>query len=102
MNEGYTVIAKLHAAPGKADALAALLREQAAVVRREEPGCLAYIPHRDTGDPDAFVFYEVYRDKAAFDVHRASPHLATFRERREREGLVTGPAEVRVYRSLAE
>lgn len=100
MIEGYTVIARLQAAPGKADALAALLVEQAAVVRREEPGCLAYIPHRDAGDPDAFVFYEVYRDQAAFDAHRASPHLASFRERREREGLVTGPADVRVYRAL--
>lgn len=102
MSDGYTIIARLQAAPGKADALAALLREQAAVVRREEPGCLAYIPHRDTADPDAFLFYELYRDKAAFDLHRASPHLATFRERREREGLVTGPAEVRVYRPLAD
>ncbi len=102
MNEGYTVIARLVAAPGKGDALAALLREQAAVVRREEPGCLAYIPHRDAGDPNAFVFYEVYRDQTAFDLHRASPHLTRFRERREREGLVAGPAEVRVYRALAE
>ncbi len=100
MSEGYTVIATLRAAPGKADALAALLREQAAVVRKEEPGCLAYIPHRDAVDPDAFVFYEVYRDQAAFEAHRASPHLAAFRERRDREGLVAGPAEVRVYRAL--
>ncbi|MFO1395480.1 MAG: putative quinol monooxygenase [Burkholderiales bacterium] len=101
MSEGYTVIAKLKAAPGKADALAQLLREQAAVVRREEPGCLAYIPHRDVADPETFVFYEVYRDEAAFELHRASPHLAAFRERREREALAAGPAEVRVYRALA-
>lgn len=102
MSEGYTVIAKLRAAPGKADALAALLREQAAVVRREEPGCLAYVPYRDATDGDAFVFYEVYRDQAAFDLHRASPHLAAFRERREREGLVAGPAEVRAYRAVTD
>ena len=96
-----TVVATLRAAQGKGDALAAFLVEQAAVVRREEPGCLEYIPHRSTGDPDLFLFYETYRDEVAFAAHRASSHLAAFRERREREGLAAGPAEVNVYRALA-
>jgi quinol monooxygenase YgiN len=95
-----TVVAKLRAAKGKGDALAALLTEQAAVVRREEPGCLLYRPHRSTKDPELFLFYETYQDDAAFDAHRTAPHLAAFRERREREGLTEGPVEVEIYRSL--
>jgi len=37
-----TVVAKIRAAKGKGDALAALLTEQVGVVRKAEPGCLAY------------------------------------------------------------
>ena len=102
MAETLTVVAKLRAARGKGDALAALLREQAEVVRKAEPGCLVYRPHRSTKDPDLFVFYEQYEDDAAFDAHRKAPHLATYRERREKEGLTEGAPEVEIYRSLTD
>ena len=97
-----TVVAKLRAAKGKGDALAALLIEQAAVVRAAEPGCVIYRPHRSANDPDVFVFYEMYADDAAFDAHRKAPHLAAFRERREREGLTEGPVEIEILRSLTD
>ena len=97
-----TVVAKLRAAPGKGDALAALLVEQCGVVRATEPGCLAYRLHRAIDDPDHFVFYEAYVDDAAFDAHRRSPHLAAFRKRREDGGLTAGPADVVVYRALTD
>jgi len=95
-----TVVATLRATKGKADALAALLTEQAGVVRESEPGCLAYRVHRSTKDPDAFLFYETYADDAAFDAHRASPHLAAYRKRREDEGLLEGGVDVQVYRAI--
>jgi quinol monooxygenase YgiN len=97
-----TVVARVRAAAGKGDALAALLAEQAAVVRQAEPGCLVYRPHRSTKDPELFLFYEAYADDAAFDAHRKAPHLAAFRERREREGLTEGPVEVEIFRSLTD
>jgi len=87
-----TVVAKIRAAKGKGDALAALLAEQAGVVGKNEPGCLAYRPHRSTKDPD----------EAAFDLHRKAPHLASYRERREKEGLTEGAVEVEIYRSLTD
>ena len=102
MANALTVIAKVRAAKGKGDALAALLVEQAAAVRAAEPGCLVYRPHRSTRDPEVFVFYEVYADDAALDAHRKAPHLAAFRERREREGLTEGAVEVEILRSLAD
>ncbi|MGH7311239.1 MAG: putative quinol monooxygenase [Candidatus Rokuibacteriota bacterium] len=49
-----------------------------------------------------FLFYEQYTDDAAFDAHRKAPHLAAYRERREREGLTEGAVEVEIYRSLTE
>jgi quinol monooxygenase YgiN len=100
MSDEVTVIAKVRAAAGKGDALAALLTEQAGVVRSTEPGCAAYRVHRSTQDPELFVFYETYVDQAAFDGHRQSPHLAQLRARREREGLVAGPAEVEIFRAI--
>jgi quinol monooxygenase YgiN len=97
-----TVVATLRAAPGKADGLAELLVEQAGVIRKTEPGCIVYRVHRSTSDPDAFLFYEIYADDAAFAAHRASPHLAQYRKRREDEGLLDGPVDVQVYRNITE
>lgn len=97
-----TVVAKLRAARDKGDALAAFLTEQAAAVRAAEPGCLVYRVHRSTNDPQAFLFYETYVDEAAYELHRAAPHLAAFRRRREEQGLLDGPVEVEIYRSVTD
>ena len=99
---GVTVVAKVRSAPGKADALQELLIEQAATVRRSEPGCLAYRVHRGTRDPDVFLFYETYVDDAAFEAHKQSPHLAEYRKRRESGGLIAGPADVEIFRAVTE
>lgn len=101
MTKALTVIAEIRAAPGKGDALAAFLAEQVAAVRTSEPGCHAYRVHRSTTDPELFAFYETYVDDAAFEVHRQSPILAQFRQRRDALGLVAGPAKVTAYREFA-
>jgi quinol monooxygenase YgiN len=102
MADVLSIVAKIRAAKGKGDALAALLTEQAAVVKKNEPGCLVYRPHRSTKDPDVFIFYEQYKDDAALDAHRKSPFLAEYRARREREGLTEGAPEVEFFRSLTD
>jgi quinol monooxygenase YgiN len=102
MTNTLTVVARLRAAKTKGDALAAMLAEQAAAVRNSEPGCLVYRVHRSTTDPGAFLFYETYVDDTAYELHRKSPHLAAYRQRREQEGLLAGPVEVEVYRSFTE
>ena len=102
MSNEVTVVARLRAAPGKGDALAALLTEQVGVVRNAEPGCLAYRLHRSTRDPDLFVFYETYADAAAFELHRDAPSVVTYRERRQREGLAAGPVEIEILQALTD
>ncbi|MNP84578.1 Antibiotic biosynthesis monooxygenase [compost metagenome] len=37
---------------------------------------------RDKEDPSLFVFFEVWANKAALDVHSALPHMAEFFEKR--------------------
>jgi (4S)-4-hydroxy-5-phosphonooxypentane-2,3-dione isomerase len=47
---------------------------------RDEPGCLRFNVLQDAQDPDVYYFYEVYRDEAALEAHRAAPHYAVWRE----------------------
>ena len=50
MADVLTVIGKIRAPKGKGDALAALLKEQVAAVRKTEPGCLGVsLPPVDDG-----------------------------------------------------
>ena len=42
---------------------------------RQEPGCIAYIPHETGGDSGLIMIYEQYRDEAALDAHRSSRHF---------------------------
>lgn len=102
MADEVTVVAHIRAAKGKGDALAALLTEQCAVVRKAEPGCLAYRLHRAADDPDQFLFYETYVNAAAFDAHRKAPHMAVFRQRREAEAMIEGTVDVKLFQALTE
>jgi len=97
MTGKVTVVARINAAKGKGDQLAALLQEQAATVRAAEPGCIDYTPYRSVTDPDGFLFYEVYQDQAALDLHMKAPHLAAYRKKRQDLGLVEGAAEIQVF-----
>ncbi len=63
-----TLIAKLTAAEGKADALAAGLSDVVAAAA-EEPGLEVYSAHRSNDDPNVFYFFEMYADGDALAVH---------------------------------
>jgi quinol monooxygenase YgiN len=60
------------------DAFDRLTSETVEQIRAHEPGTLLYAVHRVESDPDARLFYEVYRDRAAFDDHEAQPHTRRF------------------------
>ncbi len=45
---------------------------------RHEPGCVSYVPHFVDGDANTVLIYEQYRDEAAVEAHRATPHFAQF------------------------
>jgi len=53
-------------------------------IRRLEPGTLAYVTHHVDGEPLARVFYELYRDRTAFEEHERQPHTVHFLAERER------------------
>ena len=55
-----------------------LVRQTLDAIEREEPGTVLYVANAVAGDPGARVFYEVYRDRQAFDVHEAMTHTRRF------------------------
>jgi quinol monooxygenase YgiN len=42
---------------------------------RQEPGCVSYIAHFVSDDPTTVLIYEQYRDEAALEAHRDTPHF---------------------------
>lgn len=65
------VWAKIPAAPGKRDELAAAL-QTALDTARSENGTIYYILHTDAADPNALFMYELYEDQDALSVHVGS------------------------------
>ncbi len=45
---------------------------------RKEPGCLMYVVHRGHEDRSRFLVYEQYKDEAALEAHRATPHFQQY------------------------
>lgn len=45
---------------------------------RKEPGCVMYVVHRHKTEPRRFFIYEQYKDDAALEAHRASPHFLQY------------------------
>jgi quinol monooxygenase YgiN len=45
---------------------------------RQEPGCVAYVPHTLEGDPDTVFIYEQYRDQAGREAHSGSEHFKRY------------------------
>jgi (4S)-4-hydroxy-5-phosphonooxypentane-2,3-dione isomerase len=42
---------------------------------RKEPGCLMFLAHRHKTEARRFFIYEQYKDDAALEAHRSSPHF---------------------------
>jgi quinol monooxygenase YgiN len=60
-----------------------LVAETVPEIRKYEPGTLVYAVHAVEGQPLQRIFYELYRDRAAFDAHEGQPHTRRFLAERE-------------------
>ena len=69
----HGLIGKMRAAPGRRDALIAILLEGTQAM----PGCLSYVIARDAADADAIWITEVWDSR---DSHRASLQLPQVRD----------------------
>ncbi|WP_433660816.1 putative quinol monooxygenase [Nocardia sp. CA-128927] len=59
-----------------------LVAETVKSIAESEPGTLVYATHTVEGEPLSRVFYEVYRDREAFEEHERQPHTRQFLSQR--------------------
>jgi (4S)-4-hydroxy-5-phosphonooxypentane-2,3-dione isomerase len=58
-----------------------VVRHDAEHSETDEPGCLRFDVIQDRDDSNRFYFYEVYRDEAALEAHRQTPHFKLYAEK---------------------
>jgi quinol monooxygenase YgiN len=74
---GLLVVARWEAKAGEADRVAAILERFLPEAQREE-GAALFLIGRARDNPAQFLFYELFRDEAAFKAHQDSAHFATY------------------------
>ena len=65
-----------------AEAYDRLVAETIEAIKAGEPGTLVYASHLVDGQPLQRIFYELYRDQAAFEAHEAAPHTRRYLDQR--------------------
>ena len=75
--ELLTVIANMHASPGKEQELREAL-EALIEPTKAEHGYVSYDLHESIEDPGLFYFYENWESAEHLDAHLATPHLVDF------------------------
>ncbi len=68
-------VARLKALPGKEAEAAREIKDMVAADEANEKGALAYVAHTLPGSPGEFLFYEVYADEAAKELHMNTAYL---------------------------
>ncbi len=71
---GLLVVAQWEASEGQADRVADILHEFLPEAQ-SEPGVKLFLISRATDNPAQFLFYELFRDEAAFKAHQDSAHF---------------------------
>lgn len=79
----FALVVRFTVRAGSEAAFDDLTRRALEGVREEEPGTLVYTCHEVEGHPQQRIFYELYRDRAAFEVHESREHVRRFLAERE-------------------
>ena len=74
---GLLVVAQWEAKEGEADRIADILARFLPEAQREE-GAQLFLISRAKENPAQFLFYELFRDEAAFKAHQEAPHFKTY------------------------
>ena len=69
--------------------------EKVITASRAEPGCMLYSFSYDALEPGLIRVFEIYRDQAAVESHRASAHFQAWRA--SNPGLGVGDRDITVY-----
>jgi quinol monooxygenase YgiN len=88
----FALVVRFEVRPGMEVRFDRLVEDATAEIRRLEPGTLLYLCHRVQGEPNARIFYELYRDQEAFQAHEVAPHVKEFHD--QRKPMMAGPERV--------
>jgi len=75
--EELLVVAQWEANEGQADNVADIL-DRFLPEAQSEPGVKLFLIGRNKDNPAQFLFYELFRDEAAFKAHQESMHFKTY------------------------
>lgn len=75
----FVVIAEFRVKAGAMAAFLAAAEDDARHSLAGEPTCRRFDVVQVDGDGDTVLFFEVYDDRAAFNAHLKTPHVARFR-----------------------
>ena len=87
----FAIWVSVQVKPERRDDFLRAIEEDARGSREDEPGCLRFDVLQDGADPDRYYFYEVYRDEAALEAHRAAPHYQVWAA--VQDGVLAGPSQ---------
>jgi len=91
----FTVIAEFEVRAEHRQEFLDLCRFDAERSVQDEPGCQQFDVNTSEDNPNIIALYEVYDNRAAFDVHTTMPHFATFSDGLER--LAVRKIQVRFF-----
>lgn len=75
---GYVILVDFLLKPGSRAEFRRAIDVNASASCRTEPGCRQFDVVEPRDEPDRVILYEIYDDRAAFDAHLKTPHLAAF------------------------
>ena len=76
--------------PGERKRFLEAIEVDAVGSERDEPDCYRFNVLQDAQDENVYYFYEIYKDQAALEAHRAARHYAVWRAAAD---TLDGPTE---------
>lgn len=95
----YAVIVTIEVRPGALKTFMPLMCANAATSLKQEAGCRQFDIATDPDRPDEVFLFELYEDRAAFDLHLSSNH---FRDFDAATANLTERKTVRTYREVIQ
>jgi quinol monooxygenase YgiN len=74
----YAVVVTFEIEPSQMDEFMSLMLENASTSLADETACKRFDVCTDPGRPNEVYLYELYDDRAGFDIHLASAHFKAF------------------------
>jgi len=84
LSAAFGLVVRFTLRPGHEEEFDDLVAATIEEIRYHEPGTLVYLSHSVEGEPHTRIFYELYRDRAAFEAHETQPHVQHFLAQRDR------------------